>query len=208
MDWVKGRSGESLRAMIERACCSVTTVSGRDRTSASASLPRTSVSKRPRGLSAAPRPLMLTGCLSMSFRSSEGARETGAGRLRSRPLRPATAARSAGRRGQPLHVCRYAAFSRALDGLALPQAGNFRFAVAVGREHGRGVLSQFRPGRIDVTRRVRKLGYDARHLDRRAVLEPDFADHVPGQILRFADDGGHAVDLAVRDLRIVENSHK
>src|SRR5678815_537072 len=67
MDWVKGRSGESLRAMIERACCSVTTVSGRDRTSACVSRLRASVSKRPCGLSAAPRPLMLACGRSMSF---------------------------------------------------------------------------------------------------------------------------------------------
>src|SRR6267378_1147909 len=61
MDCVNGRSGESLRAMIDRACCSVTTVSGLDWTSASGSRLRASVSKRPCGLSAAPRPLMLTG---------------------------------------------------------------------------------------------------------------------------------------------------
>jgi len=64
---VKGRSGESLRAMMERARCSVTTVSGREWTSASVSRLRASVSKRPCGLSAAPRPLMLTGGLMSSI---------------------------------------------------------------------------------------------------------------------------------------------
>src|SRR6185503_18420322 len=73
MDCVKGRSGESLRAMIERACCSVTTVSGRDWTSPSVSRLRASVSKRPCGLSAAPRPLILACGLSISFALMKGA---------------------------------------------------------------------------------------------------------------------------------------
>src|SRR5437899_504350 len=53
--------------MIERAKCSVTTVSGLDWTSASGSRSRASVSKRPGGLSAAPRPLIFTCDLSTAF---------------------------------------------------------------------------------------------------------------------------------------------
>src|SRR6266571_4318596 len=169
MDWVKGRSGESLRAMIERARCSVTTVSGRDWTSASVSRLRASVSKRPCGLSAAPRPLIVTCRLSMSL--------------------------------DPVKL-------PSLDGSALLQTCYVLRAIAMGGEYCRGVLSQLRSDRIDVPRRVRELGHDAGHLDRRAVLEPDFPDHVPGEVLRVADYIGHAVDLAVGDLRIVENSHQ
>src|SRR5713101_6509590 len=53
--------------MIERACCSVITVSGLDWISASpSSRRRTRFSKRPCGLSAAPRPLMVTCDLSIA----------------------------------------------------------------------------------------------------------------------------------------------
>src|SRR5207245_599991 len=53
--------------MIERACCSVTTVSGLVWTSASGSRRRAGVSKRPCRLSAAPRPLIFVCDLSTVF---------------------------------------------------------------------------------------------------------------------------------------------
>src|SRR5438034_10986894 len=53
--------------MIELARCSVTTVSGLDWTSASGSRSRASDSKRPGGLSAAPRPLIFSCDLSTAL---------------------------------------------------------------------------------------------------------------------------------------------
>src|SRR6266700_3056382 len=142
--------------MIERACCSVITVSGLDWISASpSSRLRARLSKRPCGLSAAPRPLMVTCDLSIAG---------------------------------------------GLNGLALLQRRDLGLAVAVGGEHGRGVLAQPRADPFDVPGGGRELGDDSGDLERRAVLEPRLPDHVARQILRVAGDIGDAIDLAVRHL--------
>src|SRR6266581_2294010 len=114
--------------MIERACCSVITVSGLDWISASpSSRLRARLSKRPCGLSAAPRPLMVTCDLSIAG---------------------------------------------GLNGLALLQRRDLGLAVAVGGEHGRGVLAQPRADPFDVPGGGRELGDDSGDLERRAVLSP------------------------------------
>jgi len=68
------------------------------------------------------------------------------------------------------------------------------------------VLAELRPAPFDIAGRNRELGTNSGHLERRAVLQPDLPDHVARQVLRIVRDVGHAVDLAVGDLRIAENS--
>jgi len=132
-------------------------------TSVSSSRLRASVSERPGGLSAAPRPLIFSCDLSTAF---------------------------------------------ALDDPALLEAGYIARAVALGGEHRRSVLAELRPAPFDIAGRNRELGNDSGHLERRAVLQPDLPDHVARQVLRIVRDVGHAVDLAVGDLRIAENSQQ